>query len=458
MTPADERRWCRAVARGVLLGVSLGVLGACGGPVDDLRPGAELEPLPPLLDARTPVVGRNPSRCEPEAAGATRETAGPGEASSGAEAGPRLAVPFPDRLAPRHAEGFTVRYDGPYKWLTVGAGSGPRRTYLLVHCRSPLAPAAPGATDLDEVTVVRVPVTRAITLSTTELSAIEMLGMAHTVVAHATLDHVSSPMVRRRIDAGELFEAGTASGLDIERILEAAPGVVFADTLGDPGLDAGGRFGALQAAGIPVVAVPSYLETTPLGRAEWLAFVALFFNREAEAEAIMDRLAARYERLAALGRGATDRPSAITGGPLGGTWHVPGGQSYMATLLADAGFDYAWRDDPFAGSLTLAFEAVWPAARSADWWIHPSAWRSRREITAADTRLASLPAFRAGRVVVHDRRTGPHGGNDYWESGNVRPDLVLADLLSLAHPDLLGDHDLVFHRHLGAADGGSDDG
>ena len=356
---------------------------------------------------------------------------------------------FPDKVVAKVAEGFSVRYDRHIKWLTVAPRGRPAAQalrYALVQCGAPLPE------DAGDAVVIEVPVASMITTSTTELPAVVMLGLVDRLLAHGTLDYVFSPQIRARIEAGEVFEAGAGAVLDIERIVAAAPGVFFSDTYGDAELDASGQVETLRAAGVRVVAVPSYLETTPLGRAEWLRFLALFFNREAQATALFDEVVARYEALAAIGHAQPEKPQAITGGPAGDTWHVPGGKSYMARFLADAGFAYAWSQDASVGSLALAFETVWRQAFEAAVWLQPSAWRSRADIVGADERLGLLPVVAQGNVVVSDARMNDLGGNDFWESGHARPDLVLADLLSLAHPKALPDHALVYLRRFGDAD------
>ncbi|RMH15178.1 MAG: ABC transporter substrate-binding protein, partial [Acidobacteria bacterium] len=389
--------------------------------------GRETAPPAPSLVTPPAVVERNPQDCV-ERFDASRDY-------------------FPDKVAPRFASGFRVAYHRHYKVVSLGrAWGGEVFRYLLVQCGTPV-PAG-----FDDVPVIPVPAPSVITTSTTELPAIVALDLVDRLLAHSTFDFVSSPEVRARIAAGAMFEAGKGGELDVERVIAAAPGVLLADSLGHPELDPGGLHRRLRAAGVRVAIVPSFLEATPLGRAEWLKYVALFFNREAHAEAAFDAVAGRYRELARRGRAAAPRPSAITGGPAGDVWHVPGGRSFMATLLADAGFDYLWAGEPSSGSLPLSFEAVYARALDADWWIHPSGWRSPAEIAAADPRLARLASFRRGDVVTHDRRLNAAGGNDYWESGNARPDLVLADLLHLAHPELLPGHRLVYHRRLGGGD------
>ena len=149
-------------------------------------------------------------------------------------------------------------------------------------------------------------------------------------------------------------------------------------------------------------------------------------------------------------RSPTTRPqfAVFTGAPIGEVWHVPGGRSFFALLLADAGARYLWADDETTGSLPLHIESVYERALAADVWLHPSTMTSLAELRAFDERFAEVAAYRQGRVYNNDARRGPHGGNDYWETGTARPDLVLADLVEIFHPGLLGDHQLVFHRRL----------
>jgi iron complex transport system substrate-binding protein len=362
-----------------------------------------------------------------------------GPSAEGAAGRPALALD--------QARLFTVE-QGPYfKIVRIKEPwrlDGPGLTYLLVERGRKRPEGFAGAR------VVEVPLRRLATTSTTELSLLVSLGQEHTWVGHTELDFVSSPSLRRRIDRGEVTELGVGAALNLEKLLALAPEAVFADFLSKSELD---RLARVEAAGIPVILVPSFLEATPLGRAEWLKFMALFFDQEPSAAELFRTLAGDYEGLRARVAASVDptaRPTVLTGGPFQDVWHVPGGRSFAAQLLADAGARYLWADDPATGALPLALEAVYARGREADFWLYPSHFQSLTEIVRADNRLADLKALRAGRVVTNDRRSNGLGGNDFWESGTARPDLVLADLVALFHPTLLPDHQPVYHRILAA--------
>ncbi len=352
---------------------------------------------------------------------------------------------FPHKVTFRHAEGLAVEYHRHYKLVTVDRpwpGAERALRTLLLQCGTPRPPG------YDDAEMIEIPAKTVLTTSTTELPHIVGLGLVDRLLGHDKLDYVSSIEIRRRIDAGQLIEIGSGPLLRFELVVEADPGLLLADSLGESGLD---HLDRLRRAGVPVALAPSFLETSPLGRAEWIQHTALYFNREARAAEIFGRVEERYAELAATVRralGEGDRPTVVTGGPIGDTWWMPGGRSYLALLLADAGGRYLWASDPTTGSLPLDLESVYERALDADVWLQPGSWGSLEEIRAVDRRLADFAAFREGRVWNYDARLNPRGGNDYWETGTARPDLVLADLVKIFHPELLPDHQLTFHRRL----------
>ncbi len=219
---------------------------------------------------------------------------------------------------------------------------------------------------------------------------------------------------------------------------------MLATSIGNPELDV---FTMLERAGLPYAVDAAWTEATPLGRAEWIKFTAAFFDREPEANRLFDRIAARYEELRAIAVGVERRPTVLVGTPFQGTWHVSGGAAYQARLIADAGGAYLWADDPTTGSIPLDFESVYARGLDAEVWIHPYGWHTLADGVRADERMADFAAWKSGRVYNNDARINAAGGNDYWETGSLRPDLVLADLIEILHPGLI-DHELVFHRQL----------
>jgi iron complex transport system substrate-binding protein len=93
-------------------------------------------------------------------------------------------------------------------------------------------------------------------------------------------------------------------------------------------------------------------------------------------------------------------------------------------------------------------EAVYERTLEADIWINTGTWSGIKDALAADPRFSVVPALKSGRMFNNNKRLNPWGGNDYWESGLLKPDIILADLIAICHPHILPDHELVFYRRL----------
>lgn len=350
---------------------------------------------------------------------------------------------FPAKATVDYATGFEVEYHGHYKVVSVRMPwqqNQPPLTYVLVQCGTPI-PDVPGAT-----TVIEIPVRRVVALSTTHLPYLDELGQVDSLVGVGQFAFVHNPNVRRKIDQGELIEMASGQSLNLEQLLVAEPDLVMAIATGNAETDSPQR---LQQAGLPVVAVAEFQETSPLGRAEWLKFTALFFNQEASAEERFTAIATEYNDLRQLTATLTERPTVFSGASYEGTWYVPGGKSYAAQLFRDAGADYLWADLDQVNSLPLDVEAVYDRAAMAEFWLNGGLdWQTLADALAADPRHGQFRAFQQGQVFNNNARLNAAGGNDYWESGSLYPHWILADLIHIFHPDRLLDHEPIYYQRL----------
>ncbi len=254
---------------------------------------------------------------------------------------------------------------------------------------------------------------------------------------------VVNPDIRARLDAGEIVEYAPGGQIDTERVVTEAPDVLMT------GGTESAEYGTLRDAGIPVVANAEWLEADPLGRAEWVKFMAALTGEETEAAKVFDRIEADYTAIAdRVPDGDGDRVPALIGTMYQGTWYMPSGGSYVGKLLADAGATYPWADETDTGSLELDFETVFTESGGAPIWLADGEWENLADVTTEDERHGQLAAVRGGQVWSNTLVIGPGGGNDYWERGVTRPDLVLGDLAAILHPDAFPGHTFAFYRHL----------
>ncbi len=343
----------------------------------------------------------------------------------------------------QYAKGFRLDYAGNYKVITVQNPFEPQAKavrYLLVP-RGATRPAG-----YPDAQVIETPLRSLVGLSSMHVALADFLGASDLVVGVGSFKYVSAPRVRQRIAAGQVYEVGQGKELNNELLIAHHPDLVMTTGWPGEGID---HFQTLRAAGVPVLINSEWVETTPLARAEWVKVLAALLNKESVVNQKFDAVAREYQRLAALGHGAAKKPSVVVGLPFKDVWYVPDADSYMAQFLRDAGATYHWdRTKAPSGSLALSFEAVAPVALGADYWLQTGSLTTKAALLAQDGRYAAFAPVKNNRVFNNNLRTNAQGSNDYWESGALRPDLVLADLLHILHPELLPTWTLRYYRPL----------
>jgi len=351
---------------------------------------------------------------------------------------------FSEKTTVKHAKGFSISYQKNYKVVKIMSPfekSTDTTTYLL------LQRGTPKPKGFQESQVIEIPVRSLVAMSSLHIGLVGFLEAEDVLTGLGNLKYVSSQRVIDRIQSGRIVEVGKDQGLNEELLVTMKPDLIMAT--GSP-VAKMSKFASLHAAGIPVLINSEWVETTPLARAEWVKLVGALLNKEAEVNARFDRIEKEYNRLADLGRKAALKPSIITGMNSRDAWFVPNGNSYVAQFLKDAGSTFHWANTKATGSLPLNFEAVYPIALEADYWINVSIGNitTQQEILAKDARYADFKAFKTGKIYNYNKRFNGQGANDYWESGAVNPQDVLADLIKILHPELLPGHELIYYKQI----------
>lgn len=156
-----------------------------------------------------------------------------------------------------------------------------------------------------------------------------------------------------------------------------------------------------------------------------------------------DRIEQRYNSLKAMVGEVKRRPVVFSGELRGGVWYAVGGKSFLAQLFHDAGADYFLKDDPRSGGVTLDFETVYNQAESADYWRIANSFAGEYcydALKAQDERYADFKAFKEKHVVYCNMREKP-----FYESMPAEPEVVLADMIRVFHPEILPDHEPVYY-------------
>lgn len=362
---------------------------------------------------------------------------------------------FPDKVAPEFSKGWQVEYHNNYKVVDVttpwpGASENDGFQYVLVECGTPAPDGYDGAA------VIEIPAGKVIALGTSYIPQLNELGLLDELVGVDSFGFFNTPEVQEMIASDQLIEVGSGSSINVEAVLDADPGLILTFGSGSPDYDA---HPALIQAGAPVVVASDYVETTPLGQAEWIKFTSLFYNAEAAANEVFGAKADEYEQLSALTADLPDdqKPEILWNSysSFSNNWFIPGSESFAATYVNDAGGRLALGDDPsLQGSnnaMPFDFEVVYEAGLDAPFWM-PGAFGvvTLDDLVGQDERYADFAAVKSGQVYNYDARVNANGGNDYFENGVANPQDVLADLIKILHPDLLPDHELIYFRQLPA--------
>jgi iron complex transport system substrate-binding protein len=341
----------------------------------------------------------------------------------------------------KYAQGFKVTIVGNSKLVEVkqpyqNATSGYQ--YLLV-------PKGEVPPTHDETTqVITVPVENIVCTSTTHIPLLDYINETEKLIGFPTTDYISSEKMRKRIDQGKVKDLGIDKGMNIEMLYTLKPSLVMGYTMTKDL----GQLKKIQELGIPVVINAEYLEKHPLGRAEWIKFMALFFGKEREADSVFAEIEKEYLTTQRLVSEVKTKPTVLSGIVYGDAWFMPGGQNYAAKLLKDAGCEYLWASDSTSGFLQLSFESVYATAKEAELWIGVGSFTKLADIKATEERYALFKPFKEQQVYSYDAREGAKGGSEFLELGYLRPDLILKDLVKIAHPELMPSYDLFFHKKL----------
>lgn len=348
---------------------------------------------------------------------------------------------YRDSVEIKYAKGFEINIFEGYKTITLKnpwPGTDKTFTYALVEKNGSI----PNPENYDAV--VEVPLKRIVVTSTTHIPSLEMLNENEALIGFPSLDYISSEKTRQRIAEGKITELGKNEDINTEILIDLAPSAVIGFAIDGNN----STFGTLQKTGIPVLYNSDWTETSPLGKAEWIKFFGVLFNKEKEADSIFNSIETEYTAAKNKASQTQKRPTVISGAMYKDVWYMPQGDSWGAQFIADANGDYLWKDSKGTGSLSLSLESVLEKGNEAEIWIGPGQFATLDEMKSANNVYTQFAAFKTGDVYSYSSKKGETGGVIYFELAPNRPDLVLKDLIKILHPELLPTHELYFFNKL----------
>ncbi len=343
-----------------------------------------------------------------------------------------------DSLNLKYAEGFAVKYFEEYKEVIVFSpwvkGSVYAKYYLVNDTKIKVP---------NDGTKVVIPLKTLAATSVTHFEFLNLLAELQTVKGVCSPNLIYNSEINKRLATGEITDLGDAFNINVEKTLQLNPNAVMMS-----GYNQNDSYALrVSQAGIPVLFNNEWMETSLLARAEWIKFVAAFYNKEQIADSIFAKVDTRYNEIKAKAQNVKNKPNIMAGSNFRGTWYMPGGHSFMGRLFADAGGNYFYSNDTTSGSLPLNVETVLKNFSKTDVWLNCS-FNSIDQLVKADSKHALFRPVGLQQVYNFNKRLLMSSANDFWESAVARPDLLLSDVIAILHPDLLPDYETVYAEKL----------
>ena len=329
---------------------------------------------------------------------------------------------------PQYAKGFRIHYFAGYKMIETA-----EHCYYLTK--------NPSLIKQKEAVVITIPIQNIACMAQSHWTAACILDEMESVsgICDGKYISTSDTLFQERFKQGAIKNFAENQTINYELLFSLAPQLLMLS------FDNSQANTMLKNIGIPVVLNSDFLENHPLGRAEWLIFVAAFYDKDEEAKMFFNRSVEAYKTLCALIDNQKERPTVFDGSENGGVWYVSGGKSYMAQLYADAGADYVWKENTDEGSFPVDFETVYYKGVTTDFWrTFLLRAKSYQDIAAENNLYSDLKAWKERHIFYCDNlRT------DLFGMGVYQPETVLADMIKIFHPELLPEHIAVYYDLLG---------
>ena len=341
----------------------------------------------------------------------------------------------------KYAKSFTINNYSDYKEIIV-TSAWPNSTetfkYILIKDGQTIPEHD------SNTSVIKIPIKKVVVMSTTNIPALEYLNIEDRLVGFPNTDYISSKKTRQLIEDGKVRDLNNDLEINMELLLDINPELVI-------GFSVNGNnksLNKIKKFGIPVVLDGSWTEQTPLGRAEWIKFIAAFFDKDEQATTLFNQIETDYLKAKELAAKTKTIPTVLSGSLFKEVWNMPGGNSFVAKYLKDANTDYVWKNDQSTGSLQLNFENVLEKGQSADLWIGAGSFTNKSDMLSNHNGYSYFEAFKNNKTYTYTNKIGPKGGLLYFELGSLRPDLILKDIIKIAHPELLTTYESFFFKAL----------
>ena len=279
---------------------------------------------------------------------------------------------------------------------------------------------------------VRTPLESNLVFTAPHCQLLTELGCQNAITGVCDKDYINIPDIKSRAQADAkvahpIMDCGSSMQPDIERIIALHPEALLISPF-----ENSGGYGKLDKLRIPVIETADYMETSPLGRAEWIKLYGLLLG-SSKADSLFSAIEKEYLQLKAEAAKLPLGLSILTERKTGNVWYVPGGKSTMGILLRDAHARYIFADDTHSGSLSMSPEQIIAKGNQVDVWAFKyfgGNALTKQDLLAEYQGYQALKAFQTGTVYETDTSCEP-----YFELTSFHPEILLREFIILSHPE-----------------------
>lgn len=343
-----------------------------------------------------------------------------------------------DTIALRHSSNLSLIDYGTYTlaqlrnpWDTAKV----LHTYILVDKDEAVPEALP------EGTLVRTPLSKAVIYSSVHCSLLKDFGALGSIGGVCDLKYIRLPEIEEGCRNGSIVDVGDGMNPDIEKIIDLHPDAVLLSPF-----ENSGGYGRVEKLNVPIIECADYMETSSLGRAEWMRFYGMLFGKRQQADSLFAAVERNYNELKELVKPISYTPSVMCDLKTSSTWYTPGGKSTIARIYADAGASYIFGEDTNSGSLPFPFEVIFEKGQQADFWLiryNQPADKTYDELEKEFAPYAGFRAFKERNIYGCNTARVP-----FYEEAPFHPDWLLKDLIKIFHPSLLEGYELRYYKKL----------
>lgn len=308
-------------------------------------------------------------------------------------------------------------------------------TYVLVDKDQPLPQ------ELPQGTLVRTPLSKAVIYSSVHCSLLKDFGALNSIGGVCDLKYIKLPEIEEGCRNGTIADVGDGMNPNIEKIIDLHPDAILLSPF-----ENSGGYGRVEKLNVPIIECADYMETSSLGRAEWMRFYGLLFGKKTEADAMFAAVERNYKDLQELVKPISFAPSVMCDLKTSSTWYTPGGNSTIAKLYSDAGANYIFREDTHSGSLPYPFEVIFEKGQQTDFWLiryNQPVDKTYGELEKEFAPYAGFRPFKERNIYGCNTNRVP-----FYEETPFHPDWLLKDLIKIFHPSLLEGYELRYYNKL----------